>query len=158
MKHAVWKLSMGTHAGGGEFSTLGKVKKCLREKERVVVWQPTLPKAGRGLPQGVAFVEVAKDDAYFYLCHGNKEPGIMLLGQFTGPAEPVSSPEWRDDWVGRPYRTVKQAIITKKYDGENHWWTPNNNSTFIKIPEDHLEIFEAVILQPYFNLTLADLD
>jgi hypothetical protein len=158
MKHAVWKLSMGSHAGGGEFNTLSKVKKCLREKQRVVVWQPTRPKVRLGLPQGVAFVEVALDDAYFYLCHGNKEPGIMLLGQFNGPAEPVSSPGWRDDWVGRPYRTVKEALITKKYDGENKWWTPNHNSTFIKVLKPELKKFETLILRPYFNLTLADLD
>ena len=157
MKHAVWKLSMGPHAGGGEFNTLSKVKKCLRKKERVVVWQPTGRKGVSRLTQGEWFVEEAKDDAYFYLCHGNEEPGIMLLGQFTGPAEPVSSPEWRNDWVGRPYRTVKEAIITKKFDGENKWWTPIHNSTFVKVPEHDLEKFEAVILRPYFNLTLADL-
>src|SRR5665213_619227 len=156
MKHAVWKLSMGPHAGGGEFNTLSKVKNCLREKERVVVWQPTGRKGVSRLTQVECFVEEANDDDYFYLCHGNEEPGIMLLGQFTGSAEPVASLEWRNDWVGPPYRTVKEALITKKFDGENKWWTPNHNSTFVKVPKHDLKKFEAVIPRPYFNLTLAD--
>jgi hypothetical protein len=156
MKHRIWKLSMGPHAGGGEFRTLTDVERCLEEEKRVAVWGPTGCKGGSRVPQGKQFKEAADDD-FFYLCHGNEEPGIILFGQFDGPAERMSVPGWRSRWFGRRFRSIRKARVTKKFEGDNKWWAPNHNSTFVSIPERDLAAFEAAILQPFFGLTLAAL-
>lgn len=33
--------------------------------------------------------------------------------------------------------------------------SPNDNSTFVRVPEDELTLFEASILKPYFDIKLA---
>lgn len=35
------------------------------------------------------------------------------------------------------------------------WWTPNDNSTFTKVNETDEKLFEELILQPYFALSLS---
>ena len=37
------------------------------------------------------------------------------------------------------------------------WWTPNDNSTCIKVPESEHALFEQLILTPYFAMTMKDL-
>ena len=39
-----------------------------------------------------------------------------------------------------------------KYTKTNKWWTPNNNSTFIRIKNDELEDANRLIFEPYFNV------
>jgi len=36
------------------------------------------------------------------------------------------------------------------------WWSPNHRSTFIKVPEHELSMFEEEILIPFFGLHLKD--
>jgi hypothetical protein len=156
MKRNVWKLSMGPHAGGGEFNELDDVTRCLREQKRVAVWGPTGCKGGSAVPQGKQFRQAADDD-FFYLCHGNREPGILLFGQFSGPAEPITVPKWRTRWFGRRFRTIRNAKLVKKFEGRSRWWTPDHNSTFVRIPDKDLAEFESAILRPYFGLTLDSL-
>lgn len=60
-------------------------------------------------------------------------------------------------WYQRSYKLIAMSKDTNKYKGKQKWWTPNFNSTCIAIPENELSLFEHLILQPYFNLTLGDL-
>lgn len=150
----VWKLSMGPGAGGNEFPDLAAVTARLDEGY-VLVWGPTGPLGRSNYSQGRLFQLAANDDL-FYLCHGNEEPGIMLVGQFSGPYEPdVPRPAgYRTKWFRRPFTTLARTATTARYSGTQRWWTPNHNSTFVRIPDCDMETFEAEILKPYFKRTL----
>ncbi len=151
MKPVFWKLSMGPHSG--DFKHLLEVLDWLRQG-LVLVHKDTTAKGTSQKSQGELFIERDRIGDYFYLCHGNKEPGIILLGQFIGPANLFSAR--RDGWAERQFRWIKTSILTKPYEGEQKWWAPNHNSTFVIVPEDDLEMFESAILGPYFGVELAN--
>ncbi|WXT99986.1 MAG: hypothetical protein Ctma_0692 [Catillopecten margaritatus gill symbiont] len=51
-------------------------------------------------------------------------------------------------WIYREYKIIKQLDGNdNKYNGEQKWWTPNHNSTFIKV-NDYC-YFENLILTPF---------
>ncbi len=62
-----------------------------------------------------------------------------------------------DDWVCRKYEIIKQLDVTRSYNGTSKWWTPNNNSTFIKVPIKEYCDFENWILKPFFEMNLKDI-
>jgi hypothetical protein len=152
MKPAFWKVSMGPGGSGREFKDLLTVLDWIRQGI-VLVHKNTGPK-GTGKGQGELFVDKERAGDYFYLCHGNQEPSVILFGQFSGPANIFSS--WEYGWAERPFRWIKTAVLTKAYQGERKWWTPNDPSTFVMVPEDELKLFESVLLRPYFEYKLAD--
>ena len=153
MKPLFWKLSMGRGSTNSDFRHVLEVVDWVRQGV-VLVHKDTPAKATVQTTQGELFVEHAKIGDYFYLCHGNEEPSIILLGQFTGPANLFSARG--DGWADRPFRWIKTSINPKPFGGEAKWWAPNHNSTFVAVPEDELSMFEAFILKPYFGMALAD--
>lgn len=153
MKPGFWKLSMGPGTAGGDFKHVLEVLDWLRQG-LVLVHKETRAKGTSPKSQGEQFIERDRLGDYFYLCHGNKEPGIILLGQFSGPANLFSAR--REGWAERPFRWIKTSILTKPYEGEQKWWAPNHNSTFVMVPETELAMFESAILRPYFGVELAD--
>ncbi len=153
MKPVFWKLSMGPGTAGEDFKHVLEVIDWVRQGV-VLVHKDTPAKGTVKTTQGEFFVEHANIGDYFYLCHGNEEPSVILLGQFTGPANLLSAR--KNGWVDRPFRWIKTAILPKPFAGDDKWWTPNHNSTFVSVPENELLQFESAILKPYFGLTLAD--
>jgi len=75
------------------------------------------------------FVEKAQVRDYFYLCHGNEQPSIILLGQFTGPANLLSGR--RGGWANRPFGWIKTSINPKPFGGGPKRRAPNHNSTIV---------------------------
>lgn len=140
-----WKLSQGTEQFGIE-DMLQSVAHRL-----VYVYKDTRSKATSEKTQAQNFVDAAVGD-YFYLTHGNW--GIYVLGQFSGPTNVFSS--MGEGWLDRPFRLIKAAISQERYEGEHKWWTPNDNSTFIRVPPAEHELFEQMILRPYFGIRLGD--
>lgn len=138
-----WKLSHGS-----EFFSHNELLQHIEEK-LVYVHKSTHAKGGASTSQGQAFQDARIGD-YFYLTHGNK--GIYVLGQFVGPANVLSARG--DGWLDRPYRHIKSSISKASYAGPQKWWTPDDNSTFMQIPTNELTLFEQLILQPYFGITL----
>jgi hypothetical protein len=154
----IYKLSMGPGASGHEFDTLDDVNQRLNE-ERVVIWGDTRGLANCPETQVDWFIN-ANNDAFFYLCHGNEEPGtgILLFGQFTGPALSCDFPGYRPNWYSRTFKRIAECNPPAPYRGAlRRWWTPNFNSTFVPIPSHQLGEFQSIILRPYFNMTLEDL-
>ena len=137
-----WKLSQGAN----DFTT----EDISRTLEQRLVYIHMATKAGAPTPQVKAFCEAAIGD-YFYLTHGNK--GIYVLAQFSGPVNLFSAYE---GWVDRPFRFIRQSVSIESYEGPKKGWTPNYNSTFIRIPDKELQMFGEHILVPYFNLQLQD--
>lgn len=100
--------------------------------------------------QALDFANAAVGD-YFYLTHGNG--GIYMLGQFIEPVRLFNLKEI--DWMERSFKAVKfsdGSIYTKK----QNWWTPNYNSTFHKVPNEERDLFEELILQPFFDLKIEN--
>jgi hypothetical protein len=153
MTPAFWKLSMGPGTSGGDFKGLLEVLDWLRQG-LVLVHKDTRAKGIMQKSQGELLIERERIGEYFYLCHGNKEPSVILLGQFTGPANVFSSR--REGWAERQFRWIRTSRSAKPYEGEAKWWAPNHNSTFVMVPDNELEMFEAAILGPYFGIELAE--
>jgi len=149
MKPVFWKLSMG----GTDFKHIFEVLEWLRQG-LVLVHKDTKSQGIKRDSQGKLFVASDRIGDYFYLCNGNKGPSVILLGQFTGPANPLSSKG--DGWAEREFRWIKTSILANKYEGEDKWWSPKHNSTFTVVPEKELGMFESSILYPYFGVKLAD--
>jgi hypothetical protein len=147
-----WKLSMGPGGSGHEFKDLLTVIDFIRQG-LVLVHGNTGPK-GALEGQGKRFVEEAAIGDHFYLCHGNEDPSVLLLGQLSGPPNFVSA--WGHGWVECPFRWLKTSVTSGKYTGKEKWWAPNHPSTFHDVPDHELKLFQSEILQPYFELKLAD--
>lgn len=144
---SIWKISHGTESTG----ISDKNKQIFMDRGVVVVHSTTKAKATSKMSQGESFTYSMKMGDYFYLCYGNK---IQLLGQITSN-DAVENPELKDGWYERPYHIVGTPNINNSYDGVKKWWTPNDNSTCIKV--DDKPLFEELILKPYFGLTVAQL-
>ena len=61
----------------------------------------------------------------------------------------------QDGWYERKYRVLAESSATSSYEGMKKWWTPNDNSTCIKVDEGDYALFEKMILYPYFGMTVA---
>ena len=114
MKPVFWKLSMGPGSSGGDFSHFLEVLDWIRQGV-VLVHKDTKAKGTMLAKQGERFVERKRNGEYFYLCHGNRKPSVILLGQFTGPANLFTAR--RGGWAERPFRWIKTAILAKQYRG-----------------------------------------
>lgn len=143
MKPKFWKLSQGTQ----EFSYDEIIDSI--ESGLVYLHKNTQAKGRSNKSQADEFIDADIGD-YFYLTHGNT--GIVLLGQFIGPANLFS--KYGDGWLDRPFRFIKSAVTKSKYNDEQKWWAPNDNSTFIEVPGNELLLFEEKILIPFFGIEL----
>lgn len=144
MEPTFWKLSMGRSIFGFD-----QILRCIHEGY-VAMHKDTKPLATSKTSQALDFANAMVGD-YFYLTHGNE--GVYMLGQFTGPVRLFNLKE--KDWMERSFKAVKFSK-GDYYDGEQKWWTPNHNSTFCKVPQDELELFEQLILEPFFELKIKD--
>ncbi|MCD8048619.1 MAG: EVE domain-containing protein [Clostridia bacterium] len=142
---SIWKISHG------DISAEHRI--IFENRSVVVVNGLTRAKGLSKLPQGEAFKKIVKKGDFFYLCYGNS---IRLLGQFTSD-EARLNPEKQGEWYEREYRTITLSCDTSAYSGTQKWWTPNDNSTCICVDEDEKPLFEKLILQPYFNMTIDEL-
>ena len=145
MRPTFWKLSQGTDL----FDYSDLIKSI--DNRLVYVHKNTKAKGTSNTAQGHDFIN-AKIGDYFYLTYGNE--GIFLLGQLSGPANYFSSEQ--KGWIDRPFRLIAHSNKRGPYSGEQKWWAPNDNSTFIKVPEKEHALFEELILEPYFNIKLKD--
>jgi len=145
MKLKFWKLSQSP-----DYFDFQELSSSI-ENKLVYVHAKTPAKGGSSKTQGDQFIAAEVGD-YFYLTHGNK--GIYLLGQFTGPANILSSKG--KGWTDRPYRVIRTAKPNSGYKGDKKWWSPNENSTFTSVKNSDLIMFENNILIPFFNIKLTD--
>lgn len=144
---AIWKISHGTVSTG----ISDENKKIFLDRKVVVVHSNTKAKATSKTTQGESFTQTMRNGDYFYLCFGSR---IQLLGRITTDVA-VENPEMQDGWYERPYEVIALSNSTEPYNGVQKWWTPNDNSTCIKV--DNHALFEEVILQPYFNISISAL-
>jgi 5-methylcytosine-specific restriction protein B len=145
MQPRFWKLSQGAR----EFELKDIIESI--NSGLVYVHKDTKGKATSATTQAEDFIGASIGD-YFYLTHGNE--GIYLLGQFIGPANLFS--KYGEGWLEREFKFVFASNNSSKYTGEHKWWTPNDNSTFTRVPENEIELFEREILEPFFGVKLEN--
>jgi len=134
----VWKLSHGN----GSFTKEEQLQ--YREQKLATIYGDT-PKG-----QGKHFAEVPVG-TLFFLCNSNSP---QLVGQFTSPALPSPMGE---GWLQRSYRVLKLAERTDPYTNNSKGWSPRYNSTFSRVKEHDLVLFDQTLLQPYFGISLWQL-
>jgi 5-methylcytosine-specific restriction protein B len=139
-----WKVSHGT-----DYFNADEIADAI-ERRLVYVHMDTNPRGRSKRSQADDFIECPNGD-YFYLTRGNQ--GILLLGQFVGPANVFSSK--RDGWLDRPFRLIRTSFSSERYDGPRKQWTPNDNSTFTPVPTEEISMFQELILGPYFQLDMT---
>lgn len=144
---SIWKISHGTESTG----ISNDLKEIFLERHVIVVHGTTKAKATSKVTQGEYFKSAMKKGDYFYLSYGNS---IQLFGRITSD-EIVENKELKNLWFERPYEVLQTSRIDESYDGVKKWWTPNDNSTCIKV--DDIGLFERIILEPYFNLSIHQL-
>lgn len=142
---AIWKISHG--------SISERNRSIFEDRKVAVVHSTTKAKAVSKVSQGESFMDSIKKGDYFYLCYGNS---IRILGQFTTD-KPVLNPEMEDGWYERSYRVIAESKDTSAYKGVQKWWSPNDNSTCIRVDNDDQKLFEEAILVPYFDMTINKL-
>lgn len=151
-----WKLSMGPGASQGEFRTILRLMDCIRTGQ-VFVHSNTGAVGASAITQAESFADTERMGEYFFLCHGNESPSIILLGQFTGEARSTTIRE-REGWLGREFRWIQtsdfQRVLPRYVHGG---WTPRAQTSFCAVPEEQHEVFEAQVLIPYFSMTIAEL-
>ncbi|HEZ7991338.1 MAG TPA: AAA family ATPase [Ruminococcus sp.] len=149
----IWKISYGTPQTSGITT---EIRQILESKKVVIVNQLTNRLAVQNTPQGQVYMNEIKKGDYFYLCYAGE---IVLFGQFISDDTKLNQEmvhEWNDyDWYERPYRLIARSLIHDKYTGTKKIWTSNYNSTCVKVTDN--ELFEELILQPYFGLKISDL-
>jgi MoxR-like ATPase len=144
---AIWKISHGTESTGVSDAH----KKIFEDRKVIAVNSRTKAKGTSKVSQGDNFMYSIKKGDFFYLCYGSS---IQLLGEITSDT-PIENPEKKDGWYERSYRVIARPVRMEPYSGVHKWWTPDDNSTCIKV--DDLSLFENAILQPYFNMSVGQL-
>ena len=139
-----WKLSHGAEAFSFEEFLL------LMDRHVACMHKDTRAKGTTTTSQGEEFINAEVGD-YVYLTHGNQ--GVYLLGQFVGPVNIFSSRG--KGWVERDYRVIRHSKIREPYTGAHKWWTPMDRSTFVQVPVAEHQMFEQLILRPYFHIDLS---
>lgn len=142
-----WKISHGNDC-------ITETEATSFDKRRVVVvHKNTAPKGKSKVSQGEDFMGTMKKGDFFYLCRGNS---IRLLGRIDSD-EVDENQEKQDGWCERSYTVIAESCDTTAYIGDKKWWTPNDNSTCIAVPDSEMQLFEDYILKPYFHITKEEL-
>lgn len=146
--HKIFKLSHGNKDISSE------LHKKLLDSRLVTVHKDTPAKGTSKTKQGDDFINAEIGD-YFYLCKGNSY--VELLGRFTSEARPDKLGILSDEsWYVREFETVTEAINNKPYKSISKWWTPNNNSTFIRIGNKALTLANTKIFNPFFAVNVIN--
>lgn len=138
----IWKVSHGL--GIKEFTAENREK--FMNENIVLVHKDT------GKSQSEKFVKEMRVGDYIYLTHSSS---IVLLGQIISDAK--LNPDF-PDYYYRKYKVIAMCKDHSNYTGIKKGWSPNYNSTVGAVPHNAFIEFEKTILEPYFELTLKDLN
>ena len=142
---SVYKISMGADI----FKEDEDFNFFLDEK-LVAVHGDTPAKARAPKTQAELFINEMKVGDYFYLCRGNTE--LVLIGRILSQAADVTHDYWVDEgWLQRKYEVIEQSIRKGSYEGVQKWWTPNDRSTCIRIPDEEVILANQWIFSPFFS-------
>lgn len=120
------------------------------ERNLIVVNGSTKAKGVSSESQGDTFSKQMKIGDYFYLCRGNNN--MEIIGKICSDAVECELEEHGvDGWLQRYYEIVSDAIKEDPYKNVNKWWSPNNNSTCVKIPKSEIDLANRTLFAPFFS-------
>jgi MoxR-like ATPase len=146
----IFKLSQGIDfINSSEFDAL-------RNRHAVCVAPDTRAKGRSTVSQGELFINAQAGDV-FYVCKSNQS--IELIGMFSDARPYWSDMNNKTGWVEKTYILLFDSKHPNGYNrNDDKWWMPKNNSTFTEVPNHELSLFEAKVLGPVFDLSLAELE
>jgi len=116
----------------------------------IIVHSQTKAKGVSSQTQGETFEKEMKIGDYFYMCRGNNN--LEVIGRITSDATYCEYEEFGDDgWLQRSYEIISEAIKEEPYNDDKKWWTPNDNSTCIIIPNREVKEANTKLFIPYFD-------
>jgi 5-methylcytosine-specific restriction protein B len=120
------------------------------ENNLVIVDTNTKAKGTSSQTQGDTFATQMKIGDYIYLCRGNNN--LEAIGRITSDAEECEYESLGSEgWLQRSYDLVADAVNDNAYKGDKKWWTPNDNSTCIAIPNHEMNDANKKLFIPFFN-------
>lgn len=123
------------------------------ENNLIIVHKDTAGKGTSYESQGEIFMNKMKVGDFCYLCRGNQK--FITIGRIVSSSQVCELENFGDNgWMQRKIEVVTPASIEDKYEGENKWWTPNNNSTCIQIGDAELSLANTLIFAHYFNVSV----
>jgi hypothetical protein len=144
MNPSIWKINLSL-----DDFTEQEIEDLIYKKKVCV--DSTLKAIGTSpISQGDNFTLAAKKGDYFYLCTDGR---VKLLGQFSSNNS-VKYLKKEGNWYVRDFIDIGTASSSKPYSSKKKWWTPNIKSTFVRIFEDDMALFQDLILTPYFDMSL----
>lgn len=121
------------------------------ESNILIVHESTRAKGTSYQTQGDTFSKQMKVGDYFYMCRGNNN--LELVGRITSEATPCEFEDFGDEgWLQRSYENVADSVSTESYQDEKKWWTPNDNSTCIQIPQGSVDEANELLFKPFFKV------
>ena len=147
---AFWKMSHGTVSTG---LSLAEREDC--EKRCVITMHRYTSGAGASkILSGDLFEYGLRKGDFVYLCYGGE---VHRLVQIV--SDDVVQSSLRSGFVERLYKVVAEAKDAGRYpgDGFRKFWTPNQNSTFARIPVEDYNDFEKHITKPFFGMSVDEI-
>lgn len=140
---AIWKLSHGKTSFDDE------QYRWLLQNNFLAVHETT------GKNQGINFRDKLKSGDIVCLSRSN-----ALKGLYRVEGDELADFDERpfdEGWLLRKCKAIEVLDSEVTYNGQKKGWTPNYNGTFSKVRDEELELFERLILTPYFKTRLSDL-
>ncbi|MDR6843344.1 AAA family ATPase [Flavobacterium granuli] len=144
LNETVFKVSMSGKDINDESFTF------FNDNNLIIVHSQTKAKGVSSQTQGDTFDKQMKIGDYFYMCRGNSN--LEIIGRIISDATTCEYEDFGDDgWLQRSYEIVSEAIKEDPYTDDKKWWTPNDNSTCIAIPNKEIKDANSKIFIPFFH-------
>ena len=145
-----WKMSHGSTSTG-----LSQAEREDCEKRCVITMHRNTSGAGASkILSGDLFEYGLRKGDLVYLCYAGEVSRLVQIA-----SDDLAPSSLRSGFVERQYKVIAEAKEGSRYpgDGFRKLWTPNQNSTFARIPDEDYRDFEKHITEPYFGMSVNEI-
>lgn len=147
----IFKISHGTSYFNLESHRL------MLDNRLVSVHPETAAKGTSSYTQFDNFITAKKGDIVF-ICRSNESVDVIGMLKDDRPLYSLIKDHYDHDWVDREYVVLFEAKNKHAHHkGREKWWLPGDNSTCNEVKKDDYDLFEKMILNPVFEITISDL-
>lgn len=137
----VWKVSHGQVISESD-------REWLAQHQYLSVHEDT------GNAGGDNFIKKMKVNDIVSLSYGGQ---LAKLVKVTSDIVVDPTSQMDEGWKLRKYKEIRVLDKPTQYKGVDKGWTPIRRNTCAPVPEIELPLFEQVILQPYYQLSLSEI-
>lgn len=147
----ILKISHGTNYFNYENHLL------MIDQKLVSVHPNTSAKGTSSQTQFDNFIKAKKGDIVF-ICRSNESVDVIGVLKDERPLYSLIQDHYVNDWVDREFVILFQAKNkSNHHKGREKWWLPGDNSTCNEVKNEDFGLFEQMILQPVFDISIEDL-